>query len=239
MRGENGYRYYSGAQYYEFVAVRMMVDAGLCLGEIASLRQGPRDALLDVLCQTKAGIEERMRHLEASRARLDAFIAQSQAEAAFVPHGPVIVERPEATVLVADFSGTGAELERCEGIALDAQALHLLASRAPGAECAPYGTISLEVPGPAMVYERCFWPCPADIDPGPFELRALPAGSWASLAFEGPWADIWQAHRQLIAFVEKNGADPMLPRCETVLSRLFDTGERPCRCLVEMPFVRL
>ncbi len=227
-----GYRLYSGSEYYRFVAIRTLVDSGMALADIRETLEG-RDAasLVRVLEANESAIEGELARLRRSLKTVRELRAQAEAGLGEVPGSRWVSEEPERRILVAEeMEGTADDWLWPERSASARAALETLGAIAPEAELAPYGMITAahRSASEPQVYDAAFYLLPqggrSPID-APL-LRVLPAGSYASVVYEGPWREAGRAHVELESFVAETGMRPKGDVLEIFGFRLFD-GDSP------------
>lgn len=227
--GGNGYRYYRPAQVQRFVSIRAMVGAGFSLSQTAQLLDSRNLAMMaGAAREGQASLRAQISSLETMLKQLQELERQAS-RAAHLTEGVELVEVEDIPYLAVGEPKrlTVEELAADpEVIAAQQAAIAELVGASPVGALFPYGLISSgEVAAGPVAYDRYLFLVPDARAARKLKLRdAIPAGTYARVAFEGPWNDISPAHRKLVDYVRGHGGDPHGARYEISAFRLFDSS---------------
>lgn len=116
--GENGYRYYSYAQFETFTVISMLRDLGVSIKEIKTHMENPTpDALITLLSSKRTEIDKKIKALEWSRQYIDNEI-QITKEGRDARVGKIIVEYvPDVYLIETDYGGPNDNIAITEALA--------------------------------------------------------------------------------------------------------------------------
>ena len=200
--GENGYRYYSPRQVFDYDVIHMLKQTGSSLREIQACRAGQEPAFFrDFFEQKIADCDEQLRQLIACRQQAERLLALLEYATSRPIGEPALLQLPEQTllttpVLPGDNWDNGPPQAFLDHLALcDSES---------GVFREPVGTIY-----PAAGFrdgfpdELCFFAsAPRWLESD--RLRFKPAGAYVSVLFQG-WHTAREAINRALAFIDAQG----------------------------------
>ncbi len=200
--GENGYRYYSPYQVFDFDVIHMLKQTGSSLREIQACRAGQGPAFFQELFEKKiADCDDRLRELIRSRQQAERLLALLEYATSRPIGVPELLELPEQTLLTTPFRpGDGWDNGPPQAF-LD----HLAACEAePAVHKEPIGTIyPSDGFRDGFPDELCFFAsAPRWLESEHIHLK--PAGKYVSVLFQG-WNTARTAIDRALALADRQG----------------------------------
>lgn len=210
--GENGYRYYTAVQFYDFDLIRTMKYTGSSLEDIRKcFHNFDTEYFLEMFREKQRGIEEEKRKLE----ELSMFIrelVQITEEALDGRYGVPRLEREEEEcLLVTDFeygeweSATaparllGKHIRKCEEYGIQNHAFVGSVILQGALEKGELKESFLFTKIPESIYEE-MWD-------GREDVRRKPAGTFAAVMHKGPYNSSVESMEKLLGFIEREGLE--------------------------------
>jgi len=201
--GENGYRYYSPYQVFDFDVIHMLKRTGSSLREIQDCRAGQDPAFFQELFEQKiADCDEQLRELIRSRQLAERLLAILEYATSRPIGVPELLTLPEQTLLTTPFGPD----DNWDNGPPQSFLEHLAVCEAePAVHKEPVGTIY-----PADGFadgkfpdELCFFAsAPRWLESDRIHIK--PAGQYVSVLFQG-WKGFRDAYNSVMAFVEERG----------------------------------
>ena len=151
----------------------------------------------------------------------------------------VAVEQDRLLLLAKDVRGLVDDGSWEAQAARDAGMFERLSSFGVEATIAPYGaTAHLDASG-SPVYEDLFYLLPSWIDSDDelafaSDVRLVPSGRFAKIGYAGAYSEVSRAYRALSSFLEEGGLEAEGPIYEVSQTRLLDTDDAHCRCVLSV-----
>lgn len=151
----------------------------------------------------------------------------------------VAVEQDRLLLLAKDVRGLVDDGSWEAQAARDAGMFERLSSFGVEATIAPYGaTAHLNASG-SPVYEDLFYLLPSWIDSddelaSASDVRLVPSGRFAKTGYAGAYSEVSRAYRALSSFLEEGGLEAEGPIYEVSQTRLLDTDDAHCRCVLSV-----
>lgn len=203
--GENGYRYYSPYQVFDYNVIHMLKQTGSSLREIQTCRAGQNLAFFQQLFEQKvADCDEQLRQLIASRQQAERLLALLDYATSRPIGVPELLTLPEQPLLTTPFA-PGDSWENGPPVSFLA---HLArCDEEPAVNKEPIGTIyPFEGFRDGLPDELCFFAAaPRWLESEYIWLK--PAGQYVSVLFQG-----WHTSREVLGraldFIEAHGLTP-------------------------------
>ena len=232
-----GYALYTTADYFRFVSVRALADAGMPLSEVRLFLAGSidRQAALEDL---GTAAHKRMDRLERAIAVLSELSSQARRLATMKCEAPRIEERGAKRIVVFDdegcTGGTSVSPRVTEAFRGFLEALPTSAATAP---IMPYGAMGrgLGEDGRPM-YERGFCEVPKEASlPSHMDVITVSGGRYLSVDYDGDASNVGDAYEMIAAYARERNIALGKTWFETCLTGMLDGDwERHLRCEVSV-----
>lgn len=236
-RTDAGYALYTTADYYRFVSVRALTDAGMPLSEVRPFLAGSvdRQATLEGLV---TAAHEQMHRLDRAVAVLSELSSQARRLEAMECDVPRIEERRARRIVVFDDENCAGSTSVSPRVAEAFRGfLDALPTSVTTAAVMPYGAMGRglgENGRPA--YERGFCEVPEGAPlPSHMDVVTVSGGRYLSVDYDGGASGVGSAHEKIAAYAAKHGISLGKTWFETCLTGVLDSDwERHLRCEVSV-----